>query len=250
MRFLSDLLACLRFYSRLPVPVLKWEAEPYAMLDFAHSIRALPIAGLIIATPAAALLYGTAKILPPEIAAGLALALFVRVTGAFHEDGLADVADGFGGGQTRESRLEIMSDSRIGTYGMLALLLSGLARWAALTALIPTAPLWPVLIAAGALSRAPMAVMMALMPNARQGGLSASTGRPSRPRAALACLIAVAIALALGAAWPLLIAATLPALALAALAWARIKGQTGDILGAAQHLADTALLITASALLS
>ena len=144
------------------------------------------------------------------------MATGVILTGAMHEDGLADSADGLFGGWTVERRLEIMKDSRIGTYGMLALLLSGLARWAALTALIAAGPIWPVLIAAGALSRAPMAVMMALMPNARQGGLSASTGRPPLPRAALGCGIALAIALPLGSGWPLLLAATLPALAMAA----------------------------------
>ena len=253
MRFLSDLLACLRFYSRLPVPVLKWEAEPYAMLDFAHSIRALPIAGLIIAAPAAALLYGTAKILPPEIAAGLALALFVRVTGAFHEDGLADTCDGFGGGRTLDRKLEIMRDSRIGTFGGAGLVLSLLLRWAALVALLKLGVGLAacVMLGVAGLSRWLALTPSFLLPAARTDGAAYAAARPLPGPLALGGVLALgllvlpwwagvpAIRLALAAAF-----AVLAALAMTAISRAHIKGQTGDVAGATQQLAEITFMVT------
>lgn len=242
----DDLASGFGLLSRLPVPTRAFTG--------ARSVWVWPLVGAGIGLVAG--LVGMAAAwagLPPGVTAAMVMAVGVILTGAMHEDGLADSADGLFGGWTPERRLEIMKDSRIGSYGMLALMLVGLARWAALTALITAAPglLVPTLIAAGALSRAPMAVMMALMPNARQGGLSAGAGRPPLPRALLACAIALAMA---GAVSPdvtvFALAASLPALGMALLAQRRIKGQTGDILGAAQHLSDTAILIAASAILS
>ena len=97
-RLAADLLACLRFYSRLPVPVLPFETAPYAMLDFARSIRVLPLAGALIgAVGGCVLMAADALGLPPLPAAGFALAALLLTTGAFHEDGLADSADGLGG---------------------------------------------------------------------------------------------------------------------------------------------------------
>jgi len=116
MRLLSDLLFCLRFYSRLPLPVFRFEAAPHAMGDFGRAVRLAPVAGLLIAGPAGLLMAGAGAMLPPELAAVLALMALAATTGAFHEDGLADVADGFGGGRTIERKLEIMRDSRIGAW--------------------------------------------------------------------------------------------------------------------------------------
>ena len=135
MRLLSDLLFCLRFYSRLPLPVFRFEAAPHSMGEFGRAVRLAPLAGLLIALPAGLVLAGAGAVLAPELAAVLALMALAATTGAFHEDGLADVADGFGGGRTIERKLEIMRDSRIGAFGGVALGLSLLARWAALSAL-------------------------------------------------------------------------------------------------------------------
>ena len=253
MRFLSDLLACLRFYSRLPVPVLKWEPEPYALLDFARSIRALPLAGLIIVAPAAALLYGSAKILPPEIAAGLALALFVLTTGAFHEDGLADTCDGFGGGRSIDRKLEIMRDSRIGTFGGAGLVLSLLLRWAALVALLKAGAGLAacVMLGAAGLTRWLALVPSFLLPAARTDGAAYAAATPLPVPLAIGGLLALAllvlpfwagvpaIRLALAAVF-----AGLAALAMTAISKAHIKGQTGDVAGATQQIAEITFMVT------
>src|SRR5437763_523525 len=96
---------------------------------------ALPLIGLIVGAIAALVLLGAAWIgMTPAVAAGLALAAAVLVTGGLHEDGLADTADGLGGGKDRDHKLAIMRDSRIGSYGVLALMLTLGLRWSALTA--------------------------------------------------------------------------------------------------------------------
>lgn len=240
----DDLASGFGLLSRLPLPSRAFSG--------ARSVWVWPLVGAVVGGAAGLAAWaGTAAGLPPGVTAAAVMAVTTLMTGAMHEDGLADSADGLFGGWTPERRLEIMKDSRIGSYGMLALLITGLARWSALTVLIATPSAMLILIAAGALSRAPMAVIMALMPNARQGGLSAGTGRPSLPRTALCCALALALAVAaLGPATaPLVLAAVLPAVAMAGLARKRIGGQTGDILGATQHLGETAILITASATL-
>lgn len=188
--------------------------------------------------------------LPPGLCAALVLATQALVTGAIHEDGLADTADGFWGGWTRDRRLAIMKDSHIGTYGVMALLLVTLARWSALVTLLSGgAGIW-ALVGVAALSRAPMALILAALPNARGTGLSNAVGRADWPTAmvgmALACVIAVP-----GLGWavmPALLMVGLVTVGVAMLARARIGGQTGDVLGAAQQLAELVLLATLTAL--
>jgi adenosylcobinamide-GDP ribazoletransferase len=185
------------------------------------------------------------------VAAALALALQALLTGALHEDGLADCADGFWGGGTPERRLEIMRDSRIGSYGVLALVLTLLVRWSSLAAL-PPAALLPVLAAAGALSRAPMGLGMAVLPFARAGGLAVAVGRPPLPAAVLGLvlsLLAAAVLLGSAAALPAL-AGLAAAAAVACLARAKIGGQTGDVVGAMQQAAEATALAAAAALLT
>jgi adenosylcobinamide-GDP ribazoletransferase len=189
--------------------------------------------------------------MPAGVAAALMLAAQAMLTGALHEDGLADTADGLYGGRTPARRLEIMKDSRVGSYGMLALLIVTLCRWAALTALVAGGGVIAAAVAAGALSRAPMAIVMAALPNARGHGFSHATGRPPMVMAwagmGIAAGIAVAMAGAAGLA--LILAAAVAALWVATTARARIGGQTGDILGATQQLAEASVLAVAAAIL-
>ena len=248
---IRDLCACLRFYSRLPVPPLPGESAPHAMPDFTRVPRMLPLAGWMIAAPAGLILWGAGLLLPAEIAAALALAALVATTGAFHEDGLADTADGFGGGRTRERKLEIMRDSRIGTFGGAALVLSLLLRWAALNALFKAGPALAVagLIGCAGLSRWAGLFPIALLPPARSDGAAHAAARPG----AEAMLLAGALALA-GSLMPWLAGAALApilagdvlacgaALAMAWIAHRQIGGQTGDVAGAAQQLAEIAFL--------
>ena len=216
----------------------------------ANGAWAWPVVGLAVALRAGAgglLALGLG--LPAGIAAGAVLLVQVMVTGALHEDGLADSADGLWGGSDKVLRLAIMQDSRIGTYGVLALGLVGGMRWQAVAVLLVAGGLWP-LVAAAALSRAAMAGVMAVLPPARDGGLARSVGQPGR----LVALAGVGLALALAvlsvglAALPAAVAALLAASVVAKLAKARIGGQTGDILGATQQVSELAVLLVLLAL--
>lgn len=237
----EHILVALGLLSRLPVP--RHQAGGGA------AAWAYPVAGLIIGALAAlAGVIAHALGIAPPLTAVLVLGVMVLLTGAMHEDGLADTADGLGGGWTRERRLEIMKDSRIGSYGVLALILSFAARWSALWLLFEAGPgtAAAAILTAAALSRAVMPALMAGLAPARDSGLSHSVGTVGTPTAALAVAVAVAVALIL-AGWGGVAAAVWAAVAALAVGfWARsaIGGQTGDILGAGQQAAEVAALIS------
>jgi len=232
--------------TRLPLPHL----PANAFARGANAVWAYPLvgAGVGLAGMAAAQV-ALALGLPQLGAAALGLAAMMLMTGAMHEDGLADLFDGFWGGFTPERRLEIMRDSQIGTYGVLALIGVFTLRLSAVAALLDQNPL--ALVAAAALSRAMMPLVMAALPNARRDGLSRSVGRPEGTTVTISLAIALVVALlCLGAVG---VTALLVALAVsagvAALARAKIGGQTGDVLGATQQLGEAAVLLTCTALL-
>ena len=213
---------------------------------------ALPVAGLLVGLVGSAV-YAIAHAigLTPGPAAMLALASTVIVTGALHEDGLADTADGLGGGRTRERKLEIMRDSRIGTYGACALFISLILRWSALAAIAAPRSVMIALLLAHAAARAGVPAFMAFVPPARPDGLSARAGQPSPQSAAIALgLGALVLALGFGPGKAILAVALLALIGLimARLAIKHIGGQTGDILGAFEQLAETAILLMAAAL--
>jgi adenosylcobinamide-GDP ribazoletransferase len=169
-----------------------------------------------------------------------------------HEDGLADVGDGFGGGRDRAAKLLIMRDSRLGTYGSLVLLVGFSARLSALASL-PTAAIVPGLVVAHALARAAIPVLAASMPFARDDGLGKSAGRPEAANAITAIIIAVVIAFLCLSAKEALMAIALAvaaAAAMAVLAWRQIGGVTGDVFGATEQVAETAVLVMLAARLS
>jgi adenosylcobinamide-GDP ribazoletransferase len=188
--------------------------------------------------------------LPPLPAAVLAIAVLVWATGAIHEDGLADLADGLGGA-TRARSLAIMHDPRVGSFGAIALVLALFARVSALAALAEPAQVATALMAAAALSRALMPAAMLALPQARAHGLAARAGRPHPARVAAAAAIAIAIAVILLP--PLLAAsaivvATLAGGLLALSAWRRLGGITGDVLGAIQQLTEIVFLFAVVAM--
>jgi adenosylcobinamide-GDP ribazoletransferase len=243
--FLGEILACIGFFTRLPVPAYRLEAD-----GFARALWASPLAGLVPAMAAAIVLaIGEGVDLPALASATLALAASLLVTGALHEDGLSDVADGFGGGSTRERKLEIMKDSRIGTYGVAALLLSLLLRASLLAALVHHG-FWimlGVLIAAHCASRGLLPYTMHSLPNARENGVSAGVGHVPQESATLALLIGLATLAPLGLG-PAVLAALLLAVVVITvhtLALKQIGGQTGDVLGALQQFGEVAVLIAA-----
>jgi adenosylcobinamide-GDP ribazoletransferase len=184
------------------------------------------------------------------LAAGLTLAVAVGVTGALHEDGLADTADGFGGGAGREAKLAIMRDSRHGTFGVIALVLSFGLRAAALGTIGDPVAVGLGLIAAHAASRGTLPVLMRLMKPARPDGLGAAAGRPSRLVAIVAAALGIGIGLSVLGPWRGLIAlvAAGGAVALTALlAQRQIGGYTGDVLGASQQVGEIVMLLAAAA---
>lgn len=200
----------------------------------AAAVWAFPLAGLIPGLLGAAVL---ASGLPVMLAAGLALAAQVVVTGALHEDGLADVADGFWGGRTHARRLEIMRDSRIGSYGTLALIVAAGLRWQAMALAGPVA-----LILAAVASRVAPVALMAALPPARGDGMGHAARAVTAGPLAAACVIGLGPLLFVGGTLPILVAVMAVA-ALGLIARRKIGGQTGDVLGAGQQLAEIALLI-------
>ena len=242
--WLDDLLEATAFLTRLPVPGR--DRPP----NLARAYRAFPLVGAVIGAVIGAVDLLLLRIgLPAIAAAALALGSGALLTGALHEDGLADVADGFGGGRDKAGKLDVMRDSRLGTYGALVLLTAFVAKAGALSAL-PRAEVIIALIATHALSRAPLAVLAATMPYAREEGLAASAGRPEPWIALIACVVAVVIglvALPAGTAMVAVIAAAAGAAGLAALARRQIGGQTGDVLGAAEQVCEIAVLLTIAA---
>ena len=210
------------------------------------AVWAFPLAGALVGGIAAMVLAGALGVgIAPALAAGLALAASVLATGGLHEDGLADCADGFGGGRDRARKLEIMRDSRIGSYGGLALILSLGLRWQALALLAAQqtafAPL--ALIALAMASRAGLGVALLWMPTARQDGMGKSAAGTSFARA-MAGMALAGLGLALLLPWSsalwVMIAMAAMQLIFARIALRQIGGQSGDVLGAMQQLAEIA----------
>ena len=247
-RIPADSATALAFFSRFPV---RSEASSF---DLHQSAGAWPIAGLVIAIgPMLVFVLACAADIPSIVAAILALALYAGLTGAMHEDGLADTFDGFGGGRTREDKLAIMQDSGLGTYGALALLVVFLLRVGALAA-IGLRP-WHgalALIAAAVISRT-----LALwhwnetMP-ARRDGMAWAAGRPDWTALFIGLVIGALAAIALLFVFGL---AALIGLVMAAagvglfssFAARQIGGHTGDTIGAAQQIGEALLLAGLSA---
>ncbi len=227
------------FLTRWPVR-LPDHIPPGAM---ARSLWLFPLVGGVIGAIVAAIFDLAHHALPAWPSAALALTAGVILTGALHEDGLADCADGFGGGRDKESKLTIMRDSRIGTYGTLALILSVLLRASALTALHhPDAALF----IAHCLSRTTLPVVMRLTPPATATGLAASVGRPSWLVSAVALAIGVGLTVCFYRAQALspLVAAIVAASLVSLLARRHIGGYSGDVLGATEQVVQIAILLS------
>ncbi|MDI6027017.1 adenosylcobinamide-GDP ribazoletransferase [Corticibacterium sp. UT-5YL-CI-8] len=244
----GDIAIGMVFFSRLPLP--HFVVKDRTLGD---AIWSAPIVGLAVALIAGGV-YATGWWLGLAAgpAAALALAGAMLATGCLHEDGLSDTADGFGGGRTKERKLEIMHDSRVGTYGAAALLLAVLLRWSALAAIATPGSVFLALLVAHTASRAAMPLFMVALPQARNEGLSVTVGSVSEATAAIAAAIGLAALLLLGAEGLLVSVLVLSVLFLAfrRLCIAQIGGLTGDTIGAWQQIAEIALLLIASAILT
>lgn len=247
------------FLTRVPLRL----RTPFGLADLSRAAWAFPLVGLAVGlatggTFACALILGV----PVLVSAALAVLAGMLLTGGLHEDGLADVCDGFGSGAARTRTLEIMRDSRLGTFGAAGLGIGLLLRIAALAAIPDPWLGLAAMVAVHALSRASIAVMQRTTPRATESGLGAEAGVPTTGRTLIAAVLGLASLLPLAhtvGAPPLSIAAivTLPVtvqaaalVALRSIAIRRIGGYTGDVLGASEQISQMALLVGFSALLS
>ncbi len=250
---IADTAACVRFFSRLPLPRLCAADAPERLPDFSKISRAIPLAGLIVALPAAllGLLLGFSA-LPALTTAFIVTGALTAVTGALHEDGLGDVVDGFFGGHTRERRLEIMKDSRIGAFGALALIISIGLRASLIAALLTRLGPLPAMLAllgAESLSRTLIVWQWSVLSPARPDGLGNQFGHPGQEALKQAlvigaiCLLPLVAVLTVSSLSLGLLLAGMAAYSTGVLAHHKIGGFTGDVLGAVQQVSALAFLI-------
>lgn len=225
----------LSFFTRIPCS--RWAGQDER--DLNRAARYFPLVGVLVGLVAALVYLLAARVLPQEVAVIASMAATLWITGAFHEDGLSDTADGLGGGWTKEQALTIMKDSRVGNYGAIALVMALLTKFEALVHLAP-ALLPAVLVAGHALSRFAAVLVMATQRYVRDSGKAKPLA--SRPGAG-ELVLAGAFGLAPLALIPFhLLWALLPV----ALVWLwfsrklqqRLGGYTGDGLGAMQQLCE------------
>lgn len=239
------------FLSRLPVPDHFFEGHDGSLTK---ASRAFPLAGVIVTAPAGLALALTLGVgLEPLVAAMLAYAVVAMTTGALHEDGLSDAADGLGATRDRERALTIMRDSRIGSFGAAALILSYGLRASALAAIAGViGPLGAlsIFLAVAALSRAAMVWHWRVLPPARTDGLAVAMGGPDGASALFSTVSAAAIAVVLigVAAGPLHALCAIAAAAAVTAGFSRyvrkrLGGQTGDTIGATQQVSEIAALL-------
>jgi len=242
-RELAYFFGAIRFFTRLPVP--GWVGHSAEALN--HSARYFPAVGLIVGGIGAQVYLGAALLWPQPVAVLLSMAATIYATGAFHEDGLADTVDGLGGGWDKLRILEIMKDSRVGSYGVVAMALAFLGKFTLLAAL--DGSLVPFALLAGhALSRFCATVLLATMDYVRED--LQSKAKPLATRLSGGAVL-VALAFAIGAlAWlPLEKAVAGCLLAALATLWLVTKfrrwlgGYTGDCLGATQQLSEIAFYL-------
>lgn len=242
----SEAQLAVAFLTRLPVGSTD-RIEPGAL---ARAGWAFPLVGLVVGLAGAFTFAITDRLGLPVLAMGLlAVCATVLTTGGLHEDGLADTADGLGSGKDRDQTLAIMRDSRSGAFGVLALIFSVGLRVAALAALPDTRVAAAALLAAHAASRGLLPSLMLWLDPARADGLGADAGRPSAATATIAALIALIIAIValdFGRGLVAIALAALAAAGLALIARRRIGGYTGDVLGAAQQVAEITMLVVAA----
>jgi adenosylcobinamide-GDP ribazoletransferase len=249
----SGLRTAVAFLTRVPVGG--------GLGDMPAAVPWFPVAGALIGLAVGGAYAGMVELVPATVAAAVAVLLGVLVTGAFHEDGLADVADAFAGGWTREDRLRILDDPRHGSYGVSALCGSIVVRILALAALGPATG-FAAAVAAHALGRTSAVTALTLAPPAKAEGLGATIAGPDgvEPTAARAGRgrrwLGVGVGLAIVTAaigWWAAPALALALAATAAVVWLAVRkigGVSGDVLGTVEQVVECTTLIAVTALAS
>jgi adenosylcobinamide-GDP ribazoletransferase len=240
---LEYIFAALRFFTRLPVPA--WVGHSPEQLN--HAARYFSLVGILIGAIGAAVTWIAGLLWPPQLAILGGMIATILATGAFHEDGLADSIDGFGGGWSREQVLTIMKDSRVGSYGAVGIALALLLKFTVL-GVLPTAVLFAALIAGHAASRFFSTTLIYSLDYARDDDTSKSkplATRMSKGELALAAFFGLAPCLLLPGPKTLvaLVLAALTTLLAARYFVKRIGGYTGDALGATQQLSELAFYL-------
>ena len=239
------------FMSRLPVGAVGQVADG----ALARAAVLFPIVGLVIGGLGGLPLWLAHMVgLPSILAAGIGLGGVIVLTGALHEDGLADTADGLGLHREPAQALEIMRDSRIGTFGVLALIFAIAFRWGAIAFLTASAPVLGIIaiVIGSTISRAYLPAMMALLPPARDDGMSRSAGRPSSTQWIAAAVLGVGVTAALldwRTAVAVVLASALVVAVFGGFVKSRLGGQTGDTLGAAQQIGEVVALLAIAAMM-
>ncbi len=228
--------AAVTYFTRVPLPSLV-DFDP---ADLQRATAYLPAIGLLVGLVGGGVTWLAALLVPLSVAVFLGLGATVALTGALHEDGAADSCDGLGGGTTRERTLEIMRDSRLGTYGALGLFLLLGTKISTLQALGPW--ILPASVVGHTLSRAWILLIMRLLPYAQEHGKAKPLAQKPSRKSLLLGLLLGAMALPFLPPWATLawLAAGIPALALAAFLRRRLQGYTGDTLGLTQGLVEVA----------
>lgn len=243
---LEYFFAALRFFTRLPAPA--WVGHSAEQLN--HAARYFPAVGVIVGIIGAAVTWLAALLLPISLAILLGMVATLLVTGAFHEDGLADSVDGFGGGWTREDVLRIMKDSRIGSYGAVGIGIALLAKFQSLAALAvpPWLTLTAAIIAGHSVSRFASTTLIYALDYARDDDSSKSkplATRMGKGELAVAAAFGLTpcLLLPVGQVSIALVAVVFVTLAAARYFVKRIGGYTGDALGATQQLTEIAFYL-------
>lgn len=234
------LLLALGFFTRLPLPAIKDFQEG----DLKDAVRYLPLVGWLVGVVAALVIGLLSDIVPLEVAIILSMAVTAYMTGAFHEDGLADSVDGLGGGWKKEQVLTIMKDSRLGSYGALALILALLLKFESLLHIpLPLLPL--VLFAGHAVSRLAAVLVMATQEYVRdEGKAKPMASKLSNTSLILATVFGLLPMLFLPLQlWAAMLPVVIVWLWFSRILKKRLGGYTGDCLGAMQQLTELAFYL-------
>lgn len=241
---MTGFLGAAQFLTRIPIRLS-------APVDHARALPWFPLIGALIGAATGVVAAGMAHLVPGPVAGMSAVIVGLLITGAFHEDGLADIADAFGGGWAVERRLEILKDPRHGTYGVAALTGSIVVRVVCAASIVSPAAVFATFVAAHTLGRASAVAATKAAPPAVESGLGVTAAGSLRPVPTSVGLVAGVAVVALVCGWwvlPFVGASVVAAGAVVALAVRKIGGLAGDVLGAVEQVVECLLMIVATGL--
>lgn len=238
--FLGAVQFLTRVPIRLPAAVEHWRVLPW-----------FAVVGALIGATTGGVAAGMSQLVPGAVAGVVAVVVGLLITGAFHEDGLADIADAFGGGWTVERRLEILKDPRHGTYGVAALAGSIVVRVVCAASIASPAAMFAAFVAAHTLGRASAVAATKVAPPAAESGLGVTAAGSLRPVPTSIGLAAGVALVTLVCGWwvvPFIGASVVAAGAVVVLAVRKIGGLAGDVLGAVEQVVECLVMIVATGL--